>query len=220
MLLYILVGFIVAIALLHIAAVLLPGRTSNANLLSLAPWFDLDNEFNFPTVYTGLLLGSCAFMGCILALLAHHLQNSLRWACISLVFFYLALDELLVIHERLALPIRNALLIAPENILFHAWIIPAAAVTMLLGVFILFIKGRNKIAAAQKHILVCLFILALGVIFLEMVGTQFYASVFAYKLGPVLIEEIFELSVISYTLYSISDYAYRAISHKLIKSAL
>lgn len=202
----VLITLLVIVALLHIAAMLLQHFAPHSWLGSNASMFDVDQEHNVPTVFNGLLWGAAAFMVLLLAVRPQKLVARARWAFISLLFFYFGFDEILVIHENLAKPVRHMLHIGDGNIFYHAWIIPALVVAAGIAVLYKLTASKPRPSAEQKTILKLLLILALGDVFLEAIGTQLYGNQLFYKLGPVLIEEMFEMSMISLMLYRLTTY--------------
>lgn len=197
------------IAVLHIFSVILNINSSSETSMTFLKWFDLDNEANVPTVYSGLLLGCCAYICLVLTNQKNNLAERLRWIFLSLLFFYLAFDELLVIHETIAEPLRDFFSINAGNSLYHAWVIPGLLAACLIAVLSVLIKRRNQISRLQKHIFLYIAILAIGVISLEIIGTKLYFSTTIYKLGPVLVEEMFEISMTSLILYKLTMSAFK-----------
>jgi hypothetical protein len=193
------------VALLHLAAIILSVNSPGDQTNQLIAWFDLDGERNIPTVYSGLILGCCAFISLLLSTQKNRPKERLRWAFLALLFFYLAFDEILVIHEVFAEPIRDFLSIAADSPLFHAWVIPAAVIGLAIAGFAIFIRHHSEISQLQRAIFVYIAILAAGVIFLEILGTQFYFTHAVYKLGPVLVEEMFEIAMSSLILYKLAS---------------
>jgi len=64
----------------------------------------------------------------------------------------------------------------------------------------------------QKKVFLLVAVLALGDIFLEVLGTRFYYGGTLYKLGPVFVEEIFELTMTSVILYILTLSAFKLSS--------
>lgn len=197
-----LVSAVCILAGLHILSVFLTHNAAGT-LLELAPKFDLDNEFNVPTVYSGILWGVAAFLSFLLLTRTKLRIEKFGWAFLSLFFFYISFDEQMVIHERFAEPIRSALSISDNHILYHAWVIPAIALTALILGLYFGLKGVSKTSIAQKQILKYVAILGIGIVALEALGTIFYFSPAVYKLGPVLVEELFEISMASFLVYKL-----------------
>ena len=193
------------VALFHVTSVIVTHVFPGSALAQLAPWFDVDNERNVPTAYNGFLWAASAYMLVLLAVREQRFGQRLRWGLLGILFLYFGFDELLVLHERLAEPIRDFLSISDTSIFYHAWIIVALGVTIGLGGLFLAFRRRDRISREQKSILKLVLILAAGTILLEALGTQVYFSPTVYKLGPVMIEELFEMSMISFILYRLTQ---------------
>lgn len=195
---------ILTLAILHIVSVIVSNNFSHLPFSFLTPWFDLDSEGNVPTVYNGLLLGCCAFISLFLITQTKRAYERFIWSGVSLFFLYAAFDEILVIHEKFGEPIREALSISHDSPFYHAWVVIALLIVAIVITLAILIKRSEPISKFQKSILVYIAILGTGMILIEIIGTQFYFSNTIYKLGPVFIEEIFEISMISFILTKLS----------------
>lgn len=197
----VLATLVAVLTVLHVVLLILKSR---GVLTTLAPWFDLDNEYNVPSAYNAFLWAQCGLLVAFLAVRSKVGLDRVRFGLIAAFFLYLGFDELLILHESLAQPIRDALSISGGSPLYHAWVVPAIAVALVLTVLYLslrFAKGSNRL---QRSLVLYVLIVAGGVIGLEMLGTQLYFSEMVYKLGPVLVEEVFEMSMASFILYKLS----------------
>lgn len=203
---YVLAGAIAILVLLHVAAVLFAQIWGGAE--QFVRWFDLDNEWSVPTVYSGILLGCTAFMTLILSTQTKVFAEKARWLVLSALFLYIAFDEQLVIHEKFAEPLRDVFSISNHSVLYHAWVLVAIIILSIVAGLILFIRSKTPVSLFQKRVLWYVAILAGGVIFLEIIGTKLYFSPLAYKLGPVLVEELFEMSMVSFILYRVTNFAF------------
>lgn len=168
---------------------------------SSAALFDLDKEWNVPTFINSFLLLSSGLLSLFLATKAKKSIQQLGWVVSTLFFIYLAMDELFIIHEQLAEPIRKVLNIGNSNPLYHAWVIPALAAIILLVGIIMFIHAFYVHLKIFNRLLVRIVILASGVVFLEILGTLVYDKPLIYRLLMVSAEEIFELSMAAAILY-------------------
>lgn len=203
---FVLGALLLLVAVLHITAVVSQEFYDGSWFAEHASLFDLDNERNIPTVYNGLLWGASAFLALLLAIKPQAFIARLRWIFLSLLFFYFGFDEILVIHEHLAEPIRNFLNIGDGSVFYHAWIIPAIIVAAGIALMYKLTSAKPRPSAQQKSVLKLVIILAFGVIALEAAGTQLYFSQAYYRLGPVMIEELFEIGMISIILYKLSTF--------------
>lgn len=195
-----LAAVIIILAILHVVAVLIEPRWPE-----LAQTFNLDSEWNAPTLYSGMLWAGCAFMTLILATQTKVRAERWRWYAIGALFLYVAFDELLIIHERYAEPIRGLLSLSDGSWFYHAWVLLAMVAAAGLLIMVRLIRSNSVASILQRRIIVLIAIAAAGAVILEIIGTQVYVSATAYQLGPVFIEEIFELSVVSYILYKLTS---------------
>lgn len=185
-------GFVL---LAHWLFVYLDLYMSSTPLARFTPLFDLDREHNIPTfISSSLFLLACYW--CIrLVIVSRYKPQKLGWIMFAGLLGYFALDELLIIHEQLAEPVRKLLNISTASPLFHAWVIPGIVVAGLLGATLLFIRQHKQKLAVFTPMLVRVFILAAGTITWEIVGTYIYGHQTAYRLLMVPVEEMFELSM-------------------------
>ena len=194
-------------AVLHIGFTLIATHQPASQLARATPMFDLDNEHNVPAAFTGMLLGMAVLAAFVLATKKDTIQHKINWFLLSAFFLYLGFDELVGIHEQTAEGVRKLLNIKDGSFLYHAWILPVLLVVIAVGAVIFLLRNRKKlITKQQKHILFTLGILIVGDVLLESLGTQAYAHPLLYKLGPVLLEEMFEIGMISYVLYRLVGY--------------
>ena len=121
-----------------VAAVLI--FLSFANVVAWA-WFDrrivnvldLDGEHGIPAYFTSLLLVVSAALafGIAVAVRRAGRPRWLHWAVLGALLLLVGLDESLVLHERLIVPLREGL--DAGGILYFAWVIPGVAVVAILA---------------------------------------------------------------------------------------
>jgi len=107
--------------------------------------FTLNQERNLPTfLATGLLLLAAVLLGVVAATVARTgapggTRTVRYWKVLGAGFAFLAFDEFVGLHERLAEPLRTAL--GTDGWLYYAWIIPGAivAVAVIVG-FVPFLR--------------------------------------------------------------------------------
>ncbi|NJR47605.1 MAG: hypothetical protein HC775_18750 [Hyellaceae cyanobacterium CSU_1_1] len=87
--------------------------------------FNVDRELNFPTWYSALMIAFCAILCKIIA--TGKKQQGDRytkdWQLLSLIFWFLAIDEIVSIHEIFIIPEVSQALHLPK-LLYSAWVIP------------------------------------------------------------------------------------------------
>lgn len=188
-------GAIVLLLIAHLITVLITKDNSVAASSSQAAWFDLDREYNIPTVTNAIFLALNALVCVHLMLKTKLWLQRVGWSLFALLFAYLSSDELLIIHEQLGEPLRKLLDISNSNPFYHAWVVPASAVIVIMGVIALLIRRYYKQLKVSSDTLILVAVLGAGVVALEVIGTFFYSNTTAYRLILVPTEEIFELSM-------------------------
>jgi hypothetical protein len=165
--------------------------------------FFLDSEENLPTYFSSFIL---LFSAVLLAIKAQHVKKLgekfvFHWGLLSVVFVYLAADEVLQIHEMLTEPVRE--MFNTSGAFFFAWYIPVIPLLILLGLyylkFILALPNRYKIGY-----IVSAFAYLMGVIGIEIVGStfghQYGLGNFPYTMIATL-EEVIEMGGIISFIY-------------------
>ncbi|MBE9190402.1 hypothetical protein IQ230_08520 [Gloeocapsopsis crepidinum LEGE 06123] len=188
----------------------------------LAELFNLNREFNIPTLYaTSLLLTSSI----LLAIIAYAKQvrgdRFVRyWMALSIIFLYLATDEIISLHERTVEPLRSKL--NTGGLLYYTWIIPGAIFVLLcLLVFRRFL--RNLPSKTRQLILLAGTIFISGALGVEAVG-GYYADlhgeqsmVYAMIAG---IEEFLEMLGIIVFIYALLSYISSAMKGLNVRFAI
>ncbi len=133
-------------------------------------FFNFDHELNAPTFFSTALL---AIASSLLFIIALHLRKNqgqyLRlWIFLGIIFFYLAIDEVARLHEKLAAPMDNLFdLSGPLG--FFPWIIGFIPFLIILGLvymkFILALPNRTR-----NLIILSGVIYVLGAIGFELAG--------------------------------------------------
>jgi hypothetical protein len=76
--------------------------------LGIIPLFDFDGEFNIPSLFS---FGLITFNALLLSLISKHTavprKERKYWRTLSYIFFFLALDEMVSIHERVGLVLHS-----------------------------------------------------------------------------------------------------------------
>lgn len=145
------------------------------SLLFFAQEFNLDNEYVLSAFFPGLILFSAGFFLAIIAAekIVHKQPMRIQWSLLSLVFFYLATDEVMGIHENLSLTGSEATEV--NRMFFFKWV-PVAFI--FLSVFaLLFIRfylklpNRTKIQFALSGL-----IYLSGVLGVEIIAGRYMAA--------------------------------------------
>jgi hypothetical protein len=103
----------------------------------LKKYFNVTNELNLPAYYSSFLLGLAGYILGIIALrkIRRGANFSFQWSCLSIIFFYLAMDELLALHELLGSIATNYF--GEENLIFQDWAYAGIALVVLFMLFYL-----------------------------------------------------------------------------------
>lgn len=174
--------------------------------------FDLDREQNLSTLISSVFFLTAAYWSMRLARQARRHIQTLGWYIFALFFTYLAFDEMFIVHEQLAEPLRRVLDISGSSPFFHAWVIPALAVAIFLGVALMTIRHWKNLKVFA-NILVLVIILVVGTVACEIFGTFVYNNTAVYRFAMVPTEEIFELSMGAILWLSLRN-KYRALAKR------
>jgi hypothetical protein len=169
---------------------------------------NLDEEANIPTyVSSCLLLAS----GCLLGVIAlgEKKRDSAffrHWIILSLLFFYMSLDEAAGIHEHLNGPINEWLDVG--GVFYYGAVIPG--IIALLFLLVAYFRFWMALPPRTKYLFLVSGVLYVGgVIGLEMVGGR-HASLYGTKTLRygllATVEETLEFAGISLFLYALLDY--------------
>ena len=171
--------------------------------------FNLDREFNFPNFYSALMLGFCAGLLKIIAQEKKQKSNRLAgdWQLLSLIFTYLAIDELLSIHEILIIPQVSEALNLPW-FLHSMWVIVGIIfVAWFIKRYRYFV--RRLPSDSKKHFILAASIYIGGALIMEMVGSHLAEAQGQQYLPYALVatlEEVMEMSGIVTFIYGLLYY--------------
>ena len=133
--------------------------------------FNVDRELNFPTWYSALTIAFCSLLLKIIAVEKKQQGDRYTkdWQLLSLIFLWLAIDEVLSIHEILIIPEVSEALNLPW-FLHSMWVIPGI-------IFVIwFIKRYSRFARhlpyqSRLHFFSAAFLYIGGALFVEMIGS-------------------------------------------------
>ena len=190
------------------------------HLQGLTPLFDLNQENNVPTWYSGMVLLTTASALGIVAAAKHRARAPFarHWTSLAFIFLYMSLDELTRIHEKwgplLEQPLGN--LRDPQvmgGALRNLWVIPAFLVAAAVGLayvrFLFHLPARTRNLFAATGIA---FVFA--TVGMEMAGASLSAG--GGRFTPrfmvlATVEEITEMASIAVFLCAVLDYASTAV---------
>jgi hypothetical protein len=206
-----LAGIVCFLGLMHIAGKISTLAFDHSYWHGLIPLFDLDEEFNVPSIYSGLAL---AFSAILLALIGSaeaklgRLGYLAFWALLALVFLFLAIDETFELHERLESPVRSAL--KTTGVLYYAWVIPYGTAAVLLGLFCLRFLMRLP-REIRVPMLISGAVYVSGAVGLEMIGGALAEHLEKPELDPLWVlastlEELLEMTGVVIFIHTLLSY--------------
>jgi len=170
--------------------------------------FDLNGEWNIPTIYAAFSLLICSLLSGSIGVLRKKVADVFcrDWFVLAGLLFSMAGDELLQMHEKLSGPLR--LMLNAKGAFYHTWVIPGILLVMVVGLyfrsFILSLSGRTRRLVITSAILY-----VAGVLGVEMIGGAYISSVgaktFTYELIATF-EEVLEMVGILVFMYSLFSY--------------
>lgn len=190
----ILLGITLGLAALHILFWSLSVYGGMEGVFGFLKYFDLDSEMNIPTIFSFLLL--CSFLLFLAGFIKNKIDRSSKayWIFLGIVLFYIAIDEMIQIHEPLGLPFK----IPPclSGVLCFSWVV--YGVIFVLVVFMLIFKWLMRLPKNTRNRFIAAGALyVLGALVFEIIG-GYYSSLpssnmFVFKM-ITLIEEIMEMT--------------------------
>lgn len=98
----------------------------------------LDEEANLPTFYSVAVWLACSLLLLLVGRAKKEAGDTFRghWTALGIVFFVLAIDEMLALHEKTITPLRGVF--GAGGFFSYAWTIPA--IVLVLALFFLFLR--------------------------------------------------------------------------------
>ncbi len=171
--------------------------------------FNLDRELNFPTWYAAWMLVFCAILLKIIAVGKKQQGDRYTkdWQLLSLIFFWMAIDEIVSIHEILIIPEVSQALNLPW-FLHSMWVIPGLVfVAWFAKRYAKFV--RHLPAKSKLHFISAACTYIGGALVMEMIGSHFAQSIGQQHIIYALIatvEEFLELIGIVMFIYALLVY--------------
>ena len=176
---------------------------------SSARWFynlfDLDGEWNIPALYSTIAILFCAIL---LAFITEYKKDNKdryakKWHFLSLIFCYLAADELLSIHEIFISPQLQEFLLLPDRF-DNIWVIPFSSLLILF-----LYKYQNFIKHLPSQIKI-IFLTAGSIYVAGAIGIEFLADMDIWEkvVGGyhIVVEESLEIIGILVFIYGLLKY--------------
>ncbi|GAB4528282.1 MAG: hypothetical protein Tsb0014_09520 [Pleurocapsa sp.] len=173
-----------------------------------ARFFGFDEEANFPTLYSTLTLAFSSFLLAVITVIKKFLNSRYAkfWRALSLIFLFMAIDEICSLHEILIPLIK--IVFETRGLLFFPWVIPAF---ILLIVFLIaFRKFIFNLPTKIRNI----FLLAGSIYIGGALGMELIGGYLADTSGldttaywiAALIEELLEMFGILIFIYGLLSY--------------
>lgn len=171
--------------------------------------FNLDRELNFPTWYSALMIGFCAILLRVIATGKQQQGDhyTADWKLLAFIFMWMAIDEVVSIHEILIIPEVSEALKLPW-FLHSMWVIPGT-------IFVFwFVKrywrfSRHLPRQSQQHFVAAASIYVGGALIMEMLGSYLAEAQGQQYLPYALIatvEEVMEMLGIIIFVYGLLYY--------------
>jgi hypothetical protein len=183
--------------------------TGHDTVWGLIPLFYVDTEDNVPSYFSAaqlliaaLLLGAIAFIK-----QRTRAQYRTRWILLAFTFLYLSIDEAEGLHELAIQPMRQLMGSWASGFLYYAWVVPGAAVAVVLG--LAYLKLLWEFPDRLRRLVVIGAILFTGgSIGMELIGGwcfDHYGQTLLYSL-IVNVEEGAEMAGITVFIYALLTY--------------
>lgn len=204
-------GIFAILVAAHVCLQIVRFWTGDHFLFGLLAVFGLGAEQNVPTYFSTVLLLLCGVMLGLIGIreMNEAGQDKLYWFLLGLIFLFLSMDEMMMIHERLTEPVRA--LVGESYAPHYAWVLPYGLLFVALGIgyfrFLLRLPRRTAL----------LFVLA-GVLYVGgAIGLETMSGMVSREAGNVnvayvvlqTIEEVLEMFGTVLFLYALADYAER-----------
>ncbi len=173
----------------------------------LVALFDLDVESNIPTFYSAFMLMVASILLGVITYASKRVGEAwIAWGGLSLIFMFLAFDEIASIHERFIEPMQS--LMDATGFLRYAWVVPyGIAVVIITGLYSGFLLRLPR--RTMKLFLLSGAIYVSGALGFELLGGK-YASLYGTQdLSFALIctvEETLEMVGVAVFIYSMLTY--------------
>jgi hypothetical protein len=172
--------------------------------------FNLDYERNIPSLFSFTLLLFASVLLAVIAIIKRQeveISHHGYWFFLSAIFFYLAIDELIEIHEHLAIFLRGKFNLT--GIFWFAWVIPFGIGLVLIIIFCYKFIFNAIPRKTRKLFLKAGVFYVFGALIIEMLGGWFFTNFGSANYGWVLLttlEEGLEMYGIVLFIYALLDY--------------
>ena len=173
----------------------------------------LDSEMNIPAIFSGFMLLLSSMIIGFIWYLEKNLKNGKYWLILSGGFFFMFLEEVFEIHEKITAPIQE--MIGHDHLGFfkYSWIIPYAIISLAVGLyFIKFLFSLPKKTAKRFLIAGIWYVVAaLGIEGITGISADYFGNTdnFMYLIS-MTIEEASEMYAISFFIFALLKYIQQA----------
>jgi hypothetical protein len=172
-----------------------------------AKWMNFNREVNFPSLFSTAILFISSILLAVIGVFSRNSKKPyLGWYGLSLVFYFLAIDEAISIHEMFNDFGRKHLGVG--GIFYYGWIIPyGIGLLVLVGIYVPFLKMLPTEIAIL--FIISGFIFVLGAVGFEMLGAR-HKDLFSEEASMYIVyftlEELLEMTGISIFIYALLKY--------------
>ena len=173
-----------------------------------AELFNVNGEYNIPSLYSGYALLFCSIL---LAIIAYAKKVAgeryvRHWGALSIIFVYISLDEVISLHEKMSDPLRSSF--SAHGVLYYPWVIVGCIFVL---VFVLaFLKLLADLPAKTRR----LFVIAGTVFVIGALGMEMIEGFYADLHGEfnivftilTTIEEFLEMLGVAVFIYALLSY--------------
>jgi len=145
----------------------------HGTLKGLIPLFDFDTDGNIPNFFSAILLLLSAFLLFVTAAVSRKpgKRDYLYWAVLGFIFTYMSVDEAVRLHEKLVIPLQQALNVS--GALFFAWVIPYGIAVLVLG--LIYLRFVWRLPSRTRWLLIAAGVLYVsGALGMELIGGSYY----------------------------------------------
>ena len=176
-------------------------------------FFNLDEEATFPAFFSSILLLLSAMLLFVIATQKKGKKYYRRWQVLGFVFLFLCLDEIISIHEEVAVEVQLRLFNQRgfsdlNGFLYYSWVIPYAVFFLVVALY--FFKFVLSLPSKIRNLFIlagCVYVSgALGCELIEGFYKKNYPGNNTMMGLFVVIEEIFEMIGIMILVYALLIY--------------
>lgn len=174
----------------------------------LVSFFDLDMEWNLPTWFSSMSLFFSSLLLALIALAKKQRNDRFfaHWACLSMAFLFLSIDEAIQLHEQTIEPLRTML--NADGMFYFTWVILAGMVLLVFG--LAYIRFLADLPRFFRNLIILSGALYVGgALGMEVVGGHFASTSGQENMIYVLvttIEEVLEMTGVMVLIYTLLSY--------------